>query len=670
VLSRPASVTDPLGNVTQYTYDANGNLLTVKDAKNHTTSYGYNSTDQVSSFTDALGHTATESYDLAGNLTSYTSRGGQQTTLSYDPLNRLTKVSYGVTSSGSQSTTSYSYDAGNRLTAITDSAAGPITFGYDGLGSLTGETTPQGSVAYTYDAAGNRSTMTVAGQPQASYSYDSDGRLTTIAQGGTTQVSFGYDGDGRPSSITLPGGVSEAYGYDAASQLTSIGYTASGTTLGNLTYGYDADGRQVATGGSFARVLLPAATTFATYNAMDQLPSLNGTTLSYDANGNLTSDGTNSYTWNARGQLTGVSGPSQSASFAYNGLGQRTSATVNGSTTGYLYDGANVVQELSGSTPTANLLSGAADQHFTATTAGGTSDFLTDRQGSAIALTDSSGNPQTQYTYDPYGNPASSGTASTNAFQFTGQQKDGTGLYYYRSRYYSPALSRFLSEDPAGQSTGPNPYLYANDDPVNLTDPSGMSPTLIDTPGTGASPLSGRKIGSAAIVLPVIAAAVVVIAAAAPEEAAAAAAIAADTALTDAAATTADAAAADGITTFYRGTTYGSALEVVQDQAFDVGRIMQNQALMPPASGPGVYMTTQETTANYYANLAGGGGRGMGPGVIRIEAPTSGWNALASKYGLQFETPVPQPPFPGQTETILPFQIVDEFNQLAKFFLQ
>lgn len=548
-LNQPTSVTDPLGNLTQYSYDANGDLLAVKDAKNHNTSYAYNSSGQVSSFTDPLGHTATDGYDLAGNITSYTSRDGQKTTASYDALNRLTQISYGVTSSGSQSTTSYSYDAGNRVVALSDSAGGSVTFGYDARGNLTGETTPQGSVGYTYDAAGNRSAMTVAGQPQVGYSYDRDGRLTAITQGGATQVGFGYDNAGRPSSTTLPGGASETYGYDAAGQLTSIGYAANGSALGNLTYGYDANGRQAAMGGTFARVSLPSAVTFAIYNAMDQLPSLNGTALSYDADGNLTSDGTNAYTWNARGQLTGVSGPSTSASFGYNGLGQRTSTTVGGNTTGYLYDGANVVQELSGSVPRANLLSGGVDQYFAATSAAGTSGFLTDRLGSTIALTDGTGNPQTQYTYDPYGNPSSSGAASTNTFQFTGQQNDGTGLFYYKSRYYSPALGRFLSADPAGEAAGPNPYQYANGDPANLTDPSGMSPTLLDATGSSGDALSGRKTGSGDGVVPAavvaVAAAAAVIIAAAPEEGAAIIGIAAaDSAVAGAAAV--DAAAADG----------------------------------------------------------------------------------------------------------------------------
>ncbi|MGE5894357.1 MAG: RHS repeat-associated core domain-containing protein [bacterium] len=55
---------------------------------------------------------------------------------------------------------------------------------------------------------------------------------------------------------------------------------------------------------------------------------------------------------------------------------------------------------------------------------------------------------RTQYTYDPFGNVTISGEASDNPFQYTGRENDGTGLYYYRARYYSPDMQRFISEDP------------------------------------------------------------------------------------------------------------------------------------------------------------------------------------------------------------------------------
>lgn len=110
--------------------------------------------------------------------------------------------------------------------------------------------------------------------------------------------------------------------------------------------------------GSYARSGLPAALTSATYDDANQIATFGGTTFSYDANGNLTNDGVRSYTWNARNQLASLTGP-VSGSFAYDGVGRRRSKTIGSTTTGFLYDGLNPVQELSGGTPTANLLTGS-----------------------------------------------------------------------------------------------------------------------------------------------------------------------------------------------------------------------------------------------------------------------------------------------------------------------
>jgi hypothetical protein len=72
---------------------------------------------------------------------------------------------------------------------------------------------------------------------------------------------------------------------------------------------YNLAGRRTGVGGSFARTGTPQAASPATYNVNNQLTQWKGANLTYDANGNLTSDGTNTYTWNARNQLASISGP-------------------------------------------------------------------------------------------------------------------------------------------------------------------------------------------------------------------------------------------------------------------------------------------------------------------------------------------------------------------------
>jgi RHS repeat-associated protein len=268
----------------------------------------------------------------------------------------------------------------------------------------------------------------------------------------------------------------------AASRLTEITYKQNGTTvLGNLTYEYDKNGNRIKTGGSFARTGLPQAITSTAYNAVNHQTTFGDKTLTYDDNGNLTSitdsTGTTTYTWNARNQLTGISGPGVSATIVYDGLGRREKKTINSAVTEFLYDGLNPVQETSGSTVLANILPGLGIDEFLTRTdvvAGVTGAFLTDALGSPVAVTDNNGAVQTEYTYEPFGRTTVSGASNSNSYQYTGRENDGTGLYYYRARYYHPELQRFISEDPIEFGGGDiNLYAYVANNPLIYIDPFG-----------------------------------------------------------------------------------------------------------------------------------------------------------------------------------------------------
>lgn len=195
------------------------------------------------------------------------------------------------------STTSYTYDGADRITQAVHSARGTITEAYDNLDRLTTETTPQGSVTYGYDNADRLASMTVAGQPQLTYTFDNADRLTQIAQG-TSNVGLSYDNANRRATLTLPNGVNVSYGYDNDSNITGITYKFGTNTLGTLGYSYDQLGRRTQVSGSFARTNLPGAVTSAVYDAANELINWNGTTISYDANGNMLGDGHNTLTWN------------------------------------------------------------------------------------------------------------------------------------------------------------------------------------------------------------------------------------------------------------------------------------------------------------------------------------------------------------------------------------
>ena len=469
---------DPDGQLVSYSYDPDGELTGITDQNGHTTSYRYDADGNPTGWTQSGtgAPTVSRSYDPAGNLSSVTDGRGSTTTVDYDALNRPTVVKYGVSGSSSSSSVSYSYDAGNRVTAMADTAAGTTTIGYDDFGQPTSVTTPQGTVGYGYDAAGRRTSLTVQGGTPVNYGYDATGRLTSVSQG-STSAGYGYDADGRLASLTLPG-AKQSFGYDAASQLTAIDYTSGGSTLGNVSYGYDPAGRVVTEDGSWAQLALPAATT-AGYNAANEATTVNGVARSYDGAGNLTGDGSASYTWNDRGQLASVTGPAGTESYGYGPTGLRTQVTGAGGSTSFLWDTTgNQVAELTGGQVTASQLTGPGlDSNLVRTDSTGSHSQLTDRLGSVLATVDPAGTVQSQSAYTPFGQQAGTGSAGTPGF--TGRTASSvTGLQYNRDRYYDPTLGRFASQDPIGQDGGLNTYAYAAGDPVNATDPTGDAALL------------------------------------------------------------------------------------------------------------------------------------------------------------------------------------------------
>jgi RHS repeat-associated protein len=327
--------------------------------------------------------------------------------------------------------------------------------------------------------------MQVSGQALVAYQWDAASRLTQITQG-TMQMTFGYDDANRRTSLTLPNGVVTQYAYDSASQATALTYKLGATTLGDLQYTYDAAGNRIRIGGAWARTGMPATMASATYNANNQQLAFGSQALIYDLNGNLMSDGTNTYTWDARNRLAAIAGPLP-ANFVYDAAGRRNQKTVNGVITSFVYDRLNPVQEQSGFATT-NLLTGLRLDEYLGRSdgAGTTSFFLDDAVGSTVGLTNSSGALDTTYTYEAFGAVTITGPANTNTFQYTGRENDGTGIYAYRARYYHPRFQRFLSEDPfqalprpssaplSRFSLSSNNYVYADNSPARFSDPLGL----------------------------------------------------------------------------------------------------------------------------------------------------------------------------------------------------
>jgi RHS repeat-associated protein len=246
------------------------------------------------------------------------------------------------------------------------------------------------------------------------------------------------------------------------------------------------------------------ALTIAPSGANNRLTRWGGKTYSYDPNGNLLADGTHSYQWNERNQLTGLSaGATSLASFSYDSLGRRSAKTVAGATTGFVYDGDTFVQELLGASSNsavkAQLLTGGIDETFLRIEGTSRHSVLADGNNNTVRLLDANQAKVVDYTYEPYGRTTADAT-NGNTQQYTGRENDNPGnaggLYYYRARYYMPGCARFISEDPIGWASGQtNNYGYVGGNPVSYIDPMGLDRTIWE-PGSGRTWTDGPRNGN------------------------------------------------------------------------------------------------------------------------------------------------------------------------------
>jgi len=195
--------------------------------------------------------------------------------------------------------------------------------------------------------------------------------------------------------------------------------------------------------------------------------------VSADANGNLTHVagpwGSRTFVWDARDRLQATTTDAGTTSFAYDALGRRTAREDRDGLMLFSYDITDVVEDVALTAERAYVRSTTPDELFAA----GDVTPLVDGLGSILRVVDSDGRLRDALSYEPFGRTAST-TATALRYGFTGREREGDDLYYYRARYYHAGLGRFVSEDPLGLAAGVNAYVYAFNDPVNGVDPSGL----------------------------------------------------------------------------------------------------------------------------------------------------------------------------------------------------
>ena len=551
------------GTTEDRTYDAGGNLATTIDQGGHTTTYRYDVADNLIAVSDALGATSTATYDSAGNQTSITDANGHTTRYTYDATGRLVTTTFptGVTETTAYNAqglpatvtdrngavTTWTYDAMGRpltrtgpdgqqalvydgtggLLRSTD-AKGTITYTLDALDRVTGIANPDGTqLAYTYDAAGNRTSVTgtlANGTARTTeYAYDAAGRMVSVTDDAGSTTHYTYDAAGRQTTVTRPNGTVTAVTYDTMHRATRIRHsnvsgvleqfdyqrnatgdptTVTQSTGGGASYVYDAVRRLV---GETHTDGTPIANRTYTYdpvsNRLSQTDALTGATTNYryDADDRLQAAGSTTFTYDGRGAQLSVTTGGATALFGYDSRGLLTSASLpGGGIVNYDIDALGnrtgeggvslLVDPLAPGGVPEVLLEHAGGQLLASYTygtdlvsveRGGTSTYAhTDEIGSIRLATDGTGAVVATADYSAFGETLHTTGTMPWTFGFGGQREDaGTGLYHLRARQYRPTTGAFTTVDPdTGTLDDPrsrHPYLYAEAAPLSYTDPTG-----------------------------------------------------------------------------------------------------------------------------------------------------------------------------------------------------
>ncbi len=528
-----ATIADPSGQMwsTKHGYTDFGALASSKDARGVLTKYSYDSLRRLKyieyNLLSAPGVAATPyvtfTYDTSqtsntNGLLLSVSTGDYQESYTYNTARRLTSVtrtidgkpytiSYGYNTNWQRSSMTYpslrslnfNYDTAGRVKTITSAAKTYLTVsGYNSAGYMTGLTLGNG-VAETYNYDPLRLQMTaqsasVAGTPllNLNYNYQAQaGQMGAGSQTGNVDSLTSVSGNigGQPESAT--------YSYDLLGRLAISTQAQNGVSVGRQ-FSYDRWGNRTAVadtnnGGAQLQSASLATSGGVPTNRINVIT--NGTTnaqYSYDAAGNVTSDGQHTYQYDGENRLISVD-QGAGGQYGYDHHNRRVKKTLGTSTVHYVWEGTQQLAEYDAGTGAAigeYIYSGS---RMIAKEAGGATEYyLSDRLSKRLVM-DSSGTIVGRQSHLPFGEEfATSGLGQEH--KFNTYERDGeTGLDYALNRNYSPSAGRFMQFDPyRGSSNSSDPqswnrYSYVRNDPVNRVDPLGLDDTSAPPPG-GSSP--------------------------------------------------------------------------------------------------------------------------------------------------------------------------------------
>jgi RHS repeat-associated protein len=525
---RLASITKPTGAVTGYQYKTDDNLSVIIDANTNTSSYEYDELGRVKQI-NYMDNTKEEfTYDSLGYIQTQKLRNENLIQYVYDDAYRMVTIDY----PGPGEDRSFSYDkAGRTLTA--DRANYSISMTYDVNNRPIHVVQNGKTMTYTYDDAKNTITLDYPGGDKVIYHRDLRGRVTQITRNTKNLVTDSYDADNRLVLRDFFNGIVGAFGYDDMGNIIQMSYHKGEELISGFEYGYDKeknitwtkrlhdlehsqlysydDGYRLT---SYQEGLLDENNGIATpliiasqvldpmgnilsitnngsaenrmVNDLNQYTTIDGKTLLYDANGNLSDDTIFEYAYTMDGQLQRITRKSDGqiiSEYAYDAFLRRVAKTVNGDTTTFLYDNHHLIEEYSKESLSASYVFGGGLDDLVSRVVGGNPQvYLMDRLGSVQSLVDETGTIIENYRYSPYGRPeilnpsmqVLSGSMADNPYLFAGKRwDDEIHAYDSRRRTYHPGLKRFFQPDPMGYQDSLNLYQYAFNNPLRWIDPFG-----------------------------------------------------------------------------------------------------------------------------------------------------------------------------------------------------
>jgi RHS repeat-associated protein len=527
--------TDANGNVTHFTIDAESRPTTktyaygTAAAKTETLLYE-NTTSRLKSLTDALSQVKTYAYELDGRVKTMTYTAAvnatPNVTINWDAnyprptsivdgtgTNNYAYKAVGTACAPPTTTTNcgatqldyidnatfandkrtFTYDRlGRPTTAAIVTGGGDDTYAYDILGRVTTHGSPLGTFTYGYlgntGQINSRSVTVGSITTSSAWGYDTntnDRRLISITNSGVTRnygLSYLIPGGGGASSPYDIQSITDTaagthpwltqthtFGYDYADRLL----TANQTTPGNNAYGYDKlDNTSTAT-------ISGSGTVNPTYNANNQIATWGTNTYTMDANGNtLSGDGTKTYKWDAENRLIEIDyvGGTNKTVFGYDGMSHRITQaeTVSGTTTTmrYLWCGSSICQSrTSADVVTARyhpegeyIVTGTKKYVYMPDQLGSVRDVIDATTGTRVAAID----------YGPYGTRTRTNGSVMPGYQYAGlfyHAKSGLMLATYRA--IDGATGRWLNRDPIKEAGGINLYGYVGEQPTKYIDPQG-----------------------------------------------------------------------------------------------------------------------------------------------------------------------------------------------------